>query len=736
MKILAAAKFVPPCLLLCFALITCGGGGGSSTGSNESGGNGGPVNVAGNWQFTTNSTTFGTQDTVAGSLLQSGSAISGDLFIFNSPCALQGTAYPLTGTESANSISAMLDEAGQQVTISGNVSSDGNSISGTYQAPAGGCTNGDAGTVSGQRYAALSGTYRGAFQSNNISLSPFNVSAAITQDSQGNLTAVATITGSFCFTSINLSGRIAGSILALTGTDSAGNTLAIAGTTNVEGTTLSVNYQVSAGGCSGDSGGGTLTNSGSSAVTITIAPTSETLLVNATAQFTATVSNTTDNSVAWEVNNVSGGNSSIGTISADGLYTAPAVVPSSATVVVTAVSEADTTKTASALVTIQGTTLWTGGPMVNLPITNQCFTGDFNGDGRSDIACYMGNGSSGTNAGVWNVALSTGNGWQSQLWSGGPGPAIPVNGQCFVGDFDGDGKSDLACYTGGSGNWNVALSTGNGWQLPAQYWNGGPDPALPITNTCFTGDFNADGKTDLLCYVPSTGNFNVALSTGSGWNSGLWAGGPLFVPLSTQCFTGDLNGDGKTDLTEYSGGSGIWGATISTGTDFDGSLWSGGPEPSLPVSAQCFATDFNGDHKTDVACYLGNGASGPNAGVWNLGLSTGSGWNLESWANGQGPAIPITGQCFTGDFNGDGKADLACFTGFAGGIWGVSLSTGSGWQSASWNGGPAPIQEWTETPVGGQCFTGDFNGDGKTDLACYSGGGAWQVALSSGSGWY
>jgi hypothetical protein len=47
-----------------------------------------------------------------------------------------------------------------------------------------------------------------------------------------------------------------------------------------------------------------------------------------------------------------------------------------------------------------------------------------------------------------------------------------------------------------------------------------------------------------------------------------------------------------------------------------------------------------------------------------------------------------------------------------------------------------PVDEWNAVPVSGRCFTGDFNGDGKTDLACYSGSnGAWNVALSSGSGW-
>src|SRR5207249_1687045 len=69
-------------------------------------------------------------------------------------------------------------------------------------------------------------------------------------------------------------------------------------------------------------------------------------------QFTATVTNTNNTAVTWQVNGVPGGNATAGTISSAGLYTAPAVVPSPATVTVRAVSQADATKSASAQVTI------------------------------------------------------------------------------------------------------------------------------------------------------------------------------------------------------------------------------------------------------------------------------------------------------------------------------------------------------------------------------------------------
>ncbi len=87
-------------------------------------------------------------------------------------------------------------------------------------------------------------------------------------------------------------------------------------------------------------------------VSVSISPTTATAGVGSTVQFTSTVSNTANTAVNWQVNDVAGGNSTVGTISASGLYTAPADVPSPNTVTVKAVSQADVTKSASATATI------------------------------------------------------------------------------------------------------------------------------------------------------------------------------------------------------------------------------------------------------------------------------------------------------------------------------------------------------------------------------------------------
>ena len=95
-------------------------------------------------------------------------------------------------------------------------------------------------------------------------------------------------------------------------------------------------------------------------VSVTISPSTATLATLATQPFTATVSGSTNTAVTWQVSGVTGGNSTVGLISttvpgtsSEALYLGPSAVPSPATVSVTAISQADPTKSASATVTLQ-----------------------------------------------------------------------------------------------------------------------------------------------------------------------------------------------------------------------------------------------------------------------------------------------------------------------------------------------------------------------------------------------
>ncbi len=101
--------------------------------------------------------------------------------------------------------------------------------------------------------------------------------------------------------------------------------------------------------------GGSKSSIGSSgtAITVSVSPSNATVAPGGSLPFTATVLGTSNTAVSWNVNSIAGGNSTVGTISSTGIYTAPAAPPSPSTVTVNAVSQADTTKSGSASVVVQ-----------------------------------------------------------------------------------------------------------------------------------------------------------------------------------------------------------------------------------------------------------------------------------------------------------------------------------------------------------------------------------------------
>jgi hypothetical protein len=88
-------------------------------------------------------------------------------------------------------------------------------------------------------------------------------------------------------------------------------------------------------------------------ITVAVTPSTGSVTIGQTLQFKATVSNTTNTGVTWKVNGVAGGNASVGTISSTGMFTAPGKVPSGSSSI-SATSVADSTKSASVTVTVNG----------------------------------------------------------------------------------------------------------------------------------------------------------------------------------------------------------------------------------------------------------------------------------------------------------------------------------------------------------------------------------------------
>ena len=87
-------------------------------------------------------------------------------------------------------------------------------------------------------------------------------------------------------------------------------------------------------------------------IVVTLTPANGSVVLGNQVTFVATVTNTTDTAVTWSVGGVPGGNATLGTITSAGVYTAPADLPSPATVQVTATSHADSTKSGTGTLAI------------------------------------------------------------------------------------------------------------------------------------------------------------------------------------------------------------------------------------------------------------------------------------------------------------------------------------------------------------------------------------------------
>lgn len=105
-------------------------------------------------------------------------------------------------------------------------------------------------------------------------------------------------------------------------------------------------------GCGGGSGSANPGPPVPQAVSISVSPSSGFVGTTQTLQLTVTVTGTTNQTVTWAVNGISGGNTALGTVSSLGLYTAPIQIPNPQQIAVAATSQADPTKSAVATLTV------------------------------------------------------------------------------------------------------------------------------------------------------------------------------------------------------------------------------------------------------------------------------------------------------------------------------------------------------------------------------------------------
>ena len=131
-------------------------------------------------------------------------------------------------------------------------------------------------------------------------------------------------------------------------------------------------------------------------------------------------------------------------------------------------------------------------------------------------------------------------------------------------DFNGDGRADFASRNIASGAWTVVLSEGARFGRPQVFGGWSKNVAW---NTVTLGDFDHDGRADIAARNPRTGDWIVSRSTGRSFVTAPFGGFGRPVKGET-IVAGDFNNDGKTDIASRDPRSGVWRMLASTGTRF------------------------------------------------------------------------------------------------------------------------------------------------------------------------
>ncbi|CAF1006875.1 unnamed protein product [Adineta steineri] len=317
--------------------------------------------------------------------------------------------------------------------------------------------------------------------------------------------------------------------------------------------------------------------------------------------------------------------------------------------------------------------------------------GDFNGDGKIDIVTtnYLAN-----NIGIF---LNHGDGtFATQVpYDTGSGSTPP---HVALGDFNGDGKIDIVTANFGTVNIGIFLNHGDGtFATQVTYTTGSGSTPYGIA----VADFNGDGKIDVVTANYRANSITILLNNGDGTfpTQVIYTTGSGTLPIGVT--VGDFNGDGKIDIVTANGGTNNIGVFINNGAGTFATLVTydagSGSRPGTPAVG-----DFNGDGKIDIVS--------ANSGTANIGvfINNGAGTFATQVTYTTGSGSTPYGIAVA-DFNGDGKIDIVTANGVTDNIE-TFLNNGAG---------TFAIQVTYDADSGSASYAiavGDFNGDGKIDI--------------------